>query len=290
VHVFGRRGPAYVKFTPIELRELGDVPDVDVIVYAEDFAIDDDTHATELIAGNNQLKVMTRTLTGWLDREPTGASRRLHLHFNHAPVEVHGDGRVEGMRFERTAPTGDGGVRGTGEIIDYPLQAIYRAVGYFGSPLPGVPFDEARGVIPNDAGRVVDASGSAIPDLYATGWIKRGPVGLIGHTKSDATETIAQLVADAGAPGSPGGTPAGTLAAPAAGDPAAIIDLLDARGIRFTTWNGWLDLDAHERALGEAFALPDADATRERVKVVPRDEQVAIARNEPAESLELELT
>lgn len=282
VHVFGRRGPAYVKFTPIELRELGDVPDVDVIVYADDFAIDD-PHATALIAGNNQLKVMTRTLTGWLDREPTGASRRLHLHFNHAPVEVHGDGRVEGMRFERTEPTGDGGVRGTGEIVDYPLQAIYRAVGYFGSPLPGVPFDESRGVIPNEAGRVLDESGATIPGLYATGWIKRGPVGLIGHTKSDATETVAQLVADAG-------SVTASLAAPVAGDPGAIVALLEARGIRFTTWDGWLELDAHERALGEAFDLPDADATRERVKVVPRDEQVAIARNEPAESLELELT
>ena len=262
VHVFGRRGPAQVKFTPIELRELADVPDVDVIVYAEDF--DDDELARQLVGANNQVKVMTRTLTGWLAKEPTGASRRLHLHFHHSPVEVYGDDRVEGMRFERTAPTGDGGVRGTGEIRDYPLQAVYRAVGYRGSALPEVPFDEARGVIPNDGGRVLDASGAPIQGLYATGWIKRGPVGLIGHTKGDALETITRLVEDAA-----------LLAAPAVADPDAVLALLEDRGVRFTTWPGWLALDAHERGLGNADA---SQVVRERVKVVARDEQVDIAR------------
>ena len=267
VHVFGRRGPAQVKFTPIELRELGDVPDVDVIVYAEDF--DDEELARQLVGANNQVKVMTRTLTGWLAKEPTGASRRLHLHFHHTPVEVYGDGRVEGMRFERTEPVGtegggDGGVRGTGDIRDYPLQAVYRAVGYRGSALPEVPFDEARGVIPNDGGRVLDASGAPIRGLYATGWIKRGPVGLIGHTKGDALETIARLVDDAA-----------LLPAPAVSDPDAVTALLERRGVRFTTWPGWLALDAHERGLGAADVSP---VERERVKVVARDEQVEIAR------------
>ncbi|KGJ80095.1 pyridine nucleotide-disulfide oxidoreductase [Cryobacterium roopkundense] len=263
VHVFGRRGPAEVKFTPIELRELAQVPDVDVIVYEEDFVFDE--HTLALATSNNQVRVMTRTLQGWLTVAPTGASRRLHLHFLHAPVEIYGDGRVEGMRFERTTPSGDGGVRGTGVIMDYPVQAVYRAVGYHGSRLPGLPFDDARGVIPNDGGRVLAADGSAITGVYATGWIKRGPVGLIGHTKGDALETITRLVDDA-----PG------LSAPTAeseGDDDAILTLLTDRGIRFTTWPGWLVLDAHERALGESHS-----ALRERVKVVDRDEQAAISR------------
>jgi len=156
-------------------------------------------------------------------------------------------------------------VRGTGEILDYPVQAVYRAVGYLGSALPEVPFDEARGVIPNDGGRVLDASGAPIPGLYATGWIKRGPVGLIGHTKGDALETIARLMADSE-----------SLAAPAEAGADAILDVLDGRGIRFTTWPGWLALDVHERALGDADATP---VERARVKVVPRDEQVEIARS-----------
>ncbi|SDK67267.1 ferredoxin--NADP+ reductase [Cryobacterium psychrotolerans] len=268
VHVFGRRGPAQVKFTPIELRELGDVPGVDVIVYAEDF--DDAELARQLLSANNQVKVMTRTLTGWLAKEPTGASRRLHLHFHHSPALVYGDGRVEGMRFERTEATGvaagggASGVRGTGEIRDYPLQAVYRAVGYRGSALPEVPFDEARGVIPNDGGRVLDAAGAPIRGLYATGWIKRGPVGLIGHTKGDALETITRLVDDAA-----------LLPDPSVADPDAVLALLAERGVRFTTWPGWLALDAHERGLGAADVSPVA---RERVKVVARGEQVDIAR------------
>ncbi|MDJ0322227.1 FAD-dependent oxidoreductase [Cryobacterium sp. PH31-AA6] len=265
VHVFGRRGPAQVKFTPIELRELGDIPDVDVLVYEEDFPRDESSEQL-LAASNNQVKVMSRTLNGWLARQPTGASRRLHLHFLHSPVEVYGTGRVEGMRFERTEPTGDGGVRGTGRILDYPLQAVYRAVGYRGSALAQVPFDEAAGVIPNEDGRVLDASGAPLPGLYTTGWIKRGPVGLIGHTKSDALETVTRLLEDIG-----------PATQPERPEEDAILALLDGRGIRFTTWAGWLALDAHERALGAADPSP---VLRERVKVVPRDEQVGIARHD----------
>ncbi|MCK8610154.1 FAD-dependent oxidoreductase [Agromyces sp. C10] len=272
VHVFGRRGPSQVKFTPIELRELGEVPDVDVIVYDEDFArAEGDEHAAHLLATNNQVKVMTRTLNGWrkpADWQPT-ASRRLHLHFFHSPVEVLGTDRVEGVRFERTRPVGDGSVAGTGEFVDVPVQAVYRAVGYASSPVAGVPFDERARVIPNAGGRVTDAAGAPVPGVYATGWIKRGPVGLIGHTKGDALETITNLVADA---------TSGALAAPVveAADGGEVLELLEARGIRYTTWNGWLALDAHERGLGEAFEGP---VTRERVKVVPRDEQVALSRD-----------
>jgi len=261
VHVFGRRGPSDVKFTPIELRELAEVPDVDVVVYEEDFAGLENAPAP----ANNQVKIMTRTLRGWLDKEPTGASRRLHLHFRHAPVEVYGDNRVEGMRFERTEPADGGGVRGTGELVDYPVQAVYRAVGYLGSALAEVPFDEARGVIPNDGGRVLDAEGEPVNGLYATGWIKRGPVGLIGHTKGDALETVTRLLEDRD-----------LLPAPRETDEDAILALLEERGIRYTTWPGWLALDAHERTLGEADTSP---VVRERVKVVPRDEQVAVSRS-----------
>ena len=266
VHVFGRRGPSQVKFTPIELRELADIPDVDLVVYAEDFT--PDSHSEQLVASNNQVKIMTRTLNGWLTKAPLGASRRLHLHFLHSPVEVYGDGRVEGIRFERTEHTGDGGVRSTGQIVDYPVQAVYRAVGYRGSALTEVPFDAVRGVIPNDGGRVLDAAGEPLAGLYATGWIKRGPVGLIGHTKGDALETVTRLVAD--------------LPALVAGETAdesaeAILALLAERNVEFTTWAGWRTLDAHEQLLGAQDLVTPG---RERVKVVSRAEQVAISRTE----------
>ena len=263
VHVFGRRGPADIKFTPIELRELGEVPDVDIVVSDEDFA-----HLEGFTPANNQLKVMLRILESWRTRPSTGASRRLHLHFYHSPVEVLGDGKVEGLRFERTEPVGDGAVRGTGEFRDYAVQQVYRAVGYYGTPVIDAPFDEKAGVVSNVEGRVKDAATTndldapVIPGLYATGWIKRGPVGLIGHTKSDAMETIAHLVSD---------VEAGRLSAPTVeGD---VLDVLEEREVAYTTWDGWLALDAHERELGANHLH-----TRERVKVVPREEQVRISR------------
>ncbi|WP_345800893.1 FAD-dependent oxidoreductase [Microbacterium sp. AZCO] len=258
VHVFGRRGPLDVKFTPIELRELGEVRDVDIVLADEDFEALD---AAPL--PNNQLKVIKRIFESWRARGTQGASRRLHLHFFHAPVEVLGDEEqgVTGVRFERTAPIGDNAVIGTGELRDIPVQAVYRAVGYYGTPVIGAPFDEVRGVVPNVEGRVTDGD-SPVTGLYATGWIKRGPVGLIGHTKSDAMETVAHLVADA---------EAGRLVAPIVdGD---VLDLLAEREVEYTTWDGWLALDAHERELGATH-----EHTRERVKVVPRDEQVQISR------------
>ncbi|WCD93572.1 FAD-dependent oxidoreductase [Microbacterium sp. nov. GSS16] len=291
VHVFGRRGPADIKFTPIELRELGEVRDVDIVLYNEDFEGVDPAAAP-----NNQLKVMLRTLNSWRGKPSTGASRRLHLHFWHAPVEITGDDRVTGIRFARTAPDAAGVPVPTGEVREYDVQAVYRAIGYYGTRVEGADFDERRGVVPNVEGRVLGQTG-----LYATGWIKRGPVGLIGHTKSDALETIGHLVADARAgllthPAAPGPlspaesgplSPAepGPLspAEPGSLSPAGsrplrlskgdVLDLLDERGTAYTTWDGWLALDAHERALGE-----NHEHVRERVKVVDREEQVEISQ------------
>jgi len=268
VHVFGRRGPAAIKFTPIELRELGEVEDVDLVVYEEDFPdgwFDDTAEGT-----TNQHKVMARVLESWRNRPSTGASRRLHLHFWHKPVEIIGtDGKVSGMKFERTKQISgqsgvNAGVEGTGEFVNYDLQAVYRAIGYWGSELPEVPYNEAKGVIRNEGGRVVDSTGAQVPGLYATGWIKRGPVGLIGHTKSDAMETIENLVADVD-----------ILADPAHTEQDAVLEVLAGRGVEYTTWQGWLALNQHELALGEADA---SHVERERVKVVDRDEQVAISR------------
>ncbi|MCT1686921.1 FAD-dependent oxidoreductase [Pseudoglutamicibacter cumminsii] len=268
VHIFGRRGPAQVKFTPLELRELSHSRDVDVVLYPEDF--DFDEASDEAIRTNNQVKTMVNTLTNWVveqEEEEQTASRRLHLHFLQAPVEILGeDGKVVGIRMERQELDGTGNVRGTGEMIDYPVQAVYRAVGYFGTEIPEVAFDEKRGVICNEGGRVLDADGAVVPGVYTTGWIKRGPVGLIGHTKGDALETIGNLLED-----HENLTPASNPSED------AVVDLLRERGVEFTTWEGWLALDAHERKLGEEWTAA-GKGERERIKVVPREEMVKIAR------------
>lgn len=266
VHVFARRGPAQAKFSPLELRELGHIRDVDVIVYPEDFEFDEGSIAA--ISSSNQTKQIVKTLTDWTLNDPASftASRRLHLHFLHAPAEIvdaDGDGKVDALRTERTRLNGDGTVSGTGEFHDWPVQAVYRAVGYFGSPLPELPFDDRKGVIPNVEGRVIDIDGEQVPGVYCTGWIKRGPVGLIGHTKSDASETIRNLVEDS--------QTKDDFASATQPDPDAITHFLADRGVDVIEWSGWELLDAHERALGEAEG-------RERVKVVSRDEMIAIAR------------
>ncbi len=262
VHVFARRGPAQVKFSPLELRELGHVPDVDVIVYPEDFDFDEGSMAA--IHSSNQTKQVVKTLTDWTLKEPEEltASRRIHLHFLHKPVAVLGEDRVTGLRTERTVLTGDGSVAGTGQLHDWPVEAVYRAVGYFGSPLPGLPFDEVAGVVPNREGRVVEADGEHVPGVYTTGWIKRGPVGLIGHTKSDATETIKHLVSDVE-----------SLPRAVEPEPGAVTAFLADRGVGHVEWSGWMLLDAYEQSLGEPHG-------RQRIKVVPREDMLAVIRGE----------
>ena len=260
VHVFGRRGPAQVKFTPLELREATHIEGVDCIVYDEDFKYDEGSQ--EAIDSNNQTRVMVNTLEA-LRAEPqnTGAPRRLHLHFFSAPVEVLGeDGKVAAIRIERTELDGRGGVTSTGEFREIPVQAVYRAVGYFGSELDQIPYDAKYGVIPNDGGRVLDAEGKQIDGIYATGWIKRGPVGLIGHTKSDALETIGHVIADRA-----------KWWAPEHADESAVDALLNSRGVEFVGWPQWLLIDAQEKALGEAEG-------RERIKLVEREDFLRVAK------------
>ena len=260
VHVFARRGPAQAKFSPLELRELGHVPDVDVLVDPEDFEFDEGSMAA--IQKSNQTKQVVKTLTDWTLKEgESTASRRIHLHFLHAPAEVLlTDGHVSGLRTERTRLVGDGTVEGTGDFHDWDVQAVYRAVGYFGSPLPGIPFDDLAGVISNHEGRVLTPEGEDLPGVYCTGWIKRGPVGLIGHTKSDASETVRHLVSDA----------AQLRRAPEP-DPQAVLDTLTGKGVDVLTWTHWEVLDAYERSLG-------APHGRERVKVVSREEMLQRSR------------
>jgi ferredoxin--NADP+ reductase len=260
VHVFGRRGPAQAKFSPLELRELGELRDVDMVVYDEDFVIDEASQ--NAIDTNKQVFVLMKVMNAWRERESGKASRRLHLHFYSKPLEVVANqrGTVGTLRYERTEPDAAGGVRGTGEIRELEIGAIYRAVGYFGSPLDGIPFDEKRGVIPNHEGQVMDDDGKIMPGIYATGWIKRGPVGLIGHTKSDAMETVKHLLRDQAnwwAPAEPG--------------EQAIIDLLDERGIEYTDVAGWAKLDDYEKELG----VPEG---RERIKAVDRAEMIRVSR------------
>ncbi|MGC5627410.1 FAD-dependent oxidoreductase [Georgenia sp. Z1344] len=269
VHLFGRRGPAQVKFTPLELRELAKVPDVDLLVDEEDFHFDEGSE--EAIRSSNQTKQVVNTLMDLAMRDPATltASRRIHLHLFHSPAAVLGtpEEGVTALRTERTELTGDGSVRGTGELVETPVQAVYRAVGYYSAPIDGLPFDVRGGVIPNVEGRILGDDGELVPGVYVTGWIKRGPVGLIGSTKSDAQQTIGHVVED---------VEAGVLGTgPERAGRDGLTAELDAAGVPWTDWTGWEALDAFERRLGETDAH-----VRERVKVVAREAMTAIARGQ----------
>ncbi|MFZ2512579.1 MAG: FAD-dependent oxidoreductase [Gordonia sp. (in: high G+C Gram-positive bacteria)] len=258
VHVFGRRGPAQAKFTPLELKELDHSPNIEVVVNPEDIEYDE---GSAVARRTSKITDQVATIIeNYAIHEPKqGAIHKLFLHFFESPVEILGaDGKVVGLRTERTELDGTGNVKGTGKHTDWDLGAVYRAVGYLSDNLPEIPFDSQAGVIPNEAGRVFD-EGAQVTGLYTTGWIKRGPVGLIGHTKGDANETVECLVED---------MVSGVLNVPAAPAESAIIDLLESRKIPYTTWDGWNRLDEFERSLGAAEG-------RERKKVVERHEMLA---------------
>ncbi|HXH77479.1 FAD-dependent oxidoreductase [Nocardioides sp.] len=256
VHVFARRGPAYAKFSPLELRELAHSPHVDVIVHPEGFEVDE--ASMEHVDRNKQAKMVLNTLANWVGREPEGKPHRIHLHFLEQPVEIAGEVGVETLRTERTRLVGDGTVEGTGLVTNWDVQAVYRAVGYRSSAISDLPFDDRAAVVPNEGGRVVDLDGQRVPGTYVTGWVKRGPVGLIGHTKSDAAETVAHLVAD-------------TVPTAPSREPGAVDAFLVERGVEVTDLDHWLRVDQHEIELGEA-------AGRVRVKLPGREELLAAGR------------
>ncbi len=257
VHVFSRRGPAYAKFSPLELRELNHSPNVEVIVHPEGFDVDADGMAH--IAKHKAQKMVLNVLSSWVGADPVGKPHRIHLHFAEAPAEILAgpDGGVTTLRTERThSPNADGRVEGTGQFTDWDVQAVYRAIGYRSTPLPDLPFDDRAAVIPNDGGRVLDLDGNIVPGTFVTGWIKRGPVGLIGHTKSDAAETVEHLLDE-------------TEATATLRTPADVDAYFAERGVAVATDVAWERLDAHEIALGEA-------AGRTRIKVAERAEMLRV--------------
>ena len=256
VYVLGRRGPAQAKFTTKELRELGELADADIVVKAEEIAL---TPEEEAAITDNTVRKNVEVLREFAARPLSGKNRRVHLRFLVSPTEVLGSERVEGLRVERNALDENQNAVGTGEFETLDVQMILRSVGYKGVPLPGVPFDARKGVIPNEGGRVVE-NGVVQDREYVAGWIKRGPSGVIGTNKACAVESVKLLLADA----------AGFEGAPQP-EPEAVTDLLRSRGVDFVTLQEWLHIDQHEVTLGKAQGRP-------RVKVSKPDELLKLVR------------
>lgn len=238
IHVLGRRGPAQAAFTTKELRELGELEEADIVVRAEDLELDEASAAAA--AADKAVARNVEVMRGWAGRPLTGKPRRIHLHFFARPHEIRGEAHAETVVVERTRLTASGGAEGTGEFFDIAANVVVRSVGYRGTALDEVPFDSSANVIPHDEGRV-QRDGRPVPGEYVAGWIKRGPTGIIGTNKKDATATVASLLADAAA---------GLLPEAPRPTAAEFDGLLAERGVEAVSTQGWRAIDAAERSLG----------------------------------------
>jgi ferredoxin--NADP+ reductase len=254
--MLGRRGPAQAAFTPPELKELGELGGADIYVDPADLDLDPASEASLETAGARARRNVD-ILRDFAGRTPEGKPKRLALRFCVSPVQILGEGRVEAIEVVRNELVlgTDGQIRAvpTGDLEVLRCGLVLRSVGYRGVALPGVPFDERRGVIPNEEGRVMGEQ-----RVYAAGWIKRGPSGVIGTNKKDAAETCERLLEDAAA---------GVLEAQG----GELEELLRGRGVDFVEYAGWQAIDEHERTLGAPLGRP-------RVKLTSWDELLAKAR------------
>lgn len=252
VWIVGRRGPQHASFTTVELRELLTLPGIQPIVH--DGALDGIDEA----ALDRRTRANVAALKDAAAASVPDARARLHLLFWHRPLRIEGGDRVRRLVLEGTAVDDEGDVVPADGQVVIDCELVLRAIGYRGQPLPGVPFDERRGIIPNVAGRVTDGQGAAQPGEYVVGWIKRGPIGVIGTNKSDAAETITNLLADLH----------GTPRTVARHSPEELWRL---RGLRPTTFADWERISLAEEARG-------VEEGRDRSKIAAWAELLDIAR------------
>lgn len=253
IHILSRRGPVQAKCTPPELKELGEIEGVAVVVDPEDLELD--AASARAMEDDRQAVKNLEVLREYAQQEadPAAADRRIHLHFLVSPVELLDDGgRVGGVVVERNRlEPREGGYLaavGTGEREELPVTLVIRAVGYRSVPLPDVPFHERWGVIPNEKGRVTDPdTGKPVPGEYAVGWVKRGPSGLIGSNKPDAQETVEAMLEDLS-----GLTPADDELA----RPEAVEELLRQRSVHWVGFDEWQQLEKMEMERGKAQGRP----------------------------------
>ncbi|HLM08428.1 MAG TPA: FAD-dependent oxidoreductase [Thermoleophilaceae bacterium] len=261
--VLGRRGPAQAAFTNPELLELGEMTDADVFVDPADVELDPLSKAfIESEVAHATQKKNVDILTDYAAREPLGKRRRIVLRFLVSPVELLGSDRVEGIRFvhNELVEAGDGSLRprATDLIEELDCGLVFRSIGYRGTRIAGVPFDEQRCVIPNERGRITGRRGE-----YTVGWIKRGPTGIIGTNKRDAQETVDSVLAD---------LDAGRLGAPATPDRDSLEALLAERQPDAVSYAGWQAVDRVEREAGEPHGRP-------RIKLCSFEELLEAAKD-----------
>jgi len=261
--MLGRRGPAEASFTTPELKELGELADCDIAVDPAELELEP---VSEPALEESSVARNLDVLREYASRPPHGKRRLLRLRFRVSPVAILGDGKVEAVEVVRNELVAgpDGGVKAvaTDERELIPCGIVFRSVGYRGVPIPDVPFDTERGTMRNANGCVLDDEGRRVPGVYCAGWIKRGPSGIIGTNKKDATETVEHLLDD---------VRSGALTRADGVAPERVDALLAERGVDVVTYAGWEAIDAVERGLGEPHGRP-------RIKLATWDELLGAAR------------
>lgn len=253
IHLVGRRGPVQTKFTPTEIREIGALADCDPIVDPAELVLNPASKIELDDASNKNAQKNYEALQRFAERAPRGKTRRYIVHFLQSPVELRGNGRVDELVLEANELGGEPFQQqaiGTGKQTTMPCGLFFRSVGYRGVPIPDVPFNDRRGIIPHEHGRV-QANNVTVPGLYVAGWIKRGPSGVIGTNKPDSQETVASMLEDLP-----------TLTPCAQRDATAIDELLRRRSIRVVSYEDWRAIDAAEIANGEQRGKPREKFTR----------------------------
>lgn len=258
VYVLGRRGPAQAAFTAPEAKELGELADCDTIVPPEEAKLDPLSQAS--LAGFDRAELRKVEIIQELAlRQTTGKTKRLTLRFLVSPVELidDGHGRVKQMKMVHNElyATDAGSLRSRAtdryEMLDAGL--VFRSIGYRGVPLPGVPFHDSWGVIPNDGGRIIADNGECLTGHYTAGWIKRGPTGVIGTNKPDAAETVENMLDD---------FRQGRVLPATETSVAASEALVRSRQPQVVSYGDWLKLDAIELERGRAVGRPRVKFTR----------------------------
>ena len=268
VTMLGRRGPAQAAFTNPELRELGQLPGADLIVRPDEAALDDLSQAAVDSGSDRAAGRKVAMLQDFAARPPEGKARRLAIRFLVSPTALCGDGRLTAMQLVKNelyaTDSGTLRPRATDQFEELPVDMVFRSVGYRGVPLPDVPFDERRGVIANAEGRVLETDGQEpLTGIYASGWIKRGPTGVIGTNKPDALQTVKCMVADVAD---------GKVLQPSGATPEAAAQLVRERQPAFFSYADWLHLNKVEVSKGKEIGAP-------RVKFTRVDEMLAARRD-----------
>ncbi|KDE10723.1 4Fe-4S binding protein [Rhodococcus aetherivorans] len=268
VVVVGRRGPAQAAYTNPELLALGQLTGVDIVVDPAEAELDPASRAlVDDPTAEPRIALKVEQVQGFAQRRPTEGNKRIVLRFLAAPVELSGDGRVESITLERTELVEANGrleAHRTGQTETLATGLVLRSVGYRGAPVADLPFDDQRGILPNEEGRVVDPeTNEPLPGVYTAGWIKRGPTGVIGTNKQCSAQTVEHLVQD---------FVAGRLVAPVA-DREKLAALVSERRPEYVDYRGWQQIDKQERARGGA-------AGRSRVKFVAVADLLAASRIE----------